>query len=446
MAGGFFSGFIFGTVASGAVLAALSILTSIPVQKAPEALVSGVSTETEFDQGVNDDPVTLPDTQAEPEQASVTDITEPETPADTDNLNGLQDADTTAAQEPVTGGTQTTLIAPDDIETDTGINVAGDAAVQSVLQVQAPDVPQEEDPLSVSTEPALPVQPEVGTDEIAITLPIEGDSQTEEEQVTDGSTIGNLAPDVATDRLPSIGDPPEISDDTIVANGFADLPPLEAFAQPFENPDNKPLMSVILIDDGQSGVSLSALSEFPYPVSFAVNAADPNAAETAAKIRRAGREVLIQADLPRDATPADVETAMQVYLAAVPEAVAVIEGTDTGLQSSRQAGVQLGPILLESGHGLVLFSNGLNTVQKLITRQGVPSMTVFRDFDAQGQTSTTIRRFLDQAAFKAGQETTGVVMVGRLRAETVNALLLWGLQDRVGRVTLAPISALLKQE
>ena len=53
-----------------------------------------------------------------------------------------------------------------------------------------------------------------------------------------------------------------------------------------------------------------------------------------------------------------------------------------------------------------------------------------------------IRRFLDQAVFRAGRDG-GVIMVGRLRPDTISALLLWGLQDRAGRVALAPVSAVL---
>nr|WP_320179439.1 divergent polysaccharide deacetylase family protein [Roseovarius pacificus] len=74
----------------------------------------------------------------------------------------------------------------------------------------------------------------------------------------------------------------------------------------------------------------------------------------------------------------------------------------------------------------------------------MPSTTVFRDFDAKGQDATVIRRFLDQAAFKAGQDENGVVMVGRLRPDTISALLLWGLQDRASSVALAPVSAVLR--
>jgi hypothetical protein len=81
----------------------------------------------------------------------------------------------------------------------------------------------------------------------------------------------------------------------------------------------------------------------------------------------------------------------------------------------------------------------------------VPSATIFRDFDGAGQDAAAIRRFLDQGAFKAGQqagglqeaEGDGVIMMGRLRPDTISALLLWGLQDRAQRVALAPVSAVL---
>jgi polysaccharide deacetylase 2 family uncharacterized protein YibQ len=70
---------------------------------------------------------------------------------------------------------------------------------------------------------------------------------------------------------------------------------------------------------------------------------------------------------------------------------------------------------------------------------------VFRDFDGAGQTPTVMRRFLDQAAFRAGQEGA-VIMLGRVQPDTISALLLWGLQDRASRVALAPVSASLLLE
>jgi polysaccharide deacetylase 2 family uncharacterized protein YibQ len=49
---------------------------------------------------------------------------------------------------------------------------------------------------------------------------------------------------------------------------------------------------------------------------------------------------------------------------------------------------------------------------------------------------------LDQATRKARSDGT-VIMIGRLRSETIKALILWGLQDRVNHVALAPISTVL---
>jgi hypothetical protein len=37
-------------------------------------------------------------------------------------------------------------------------------------------------------------------------------------------------------------------------------------------------------------------------------------------------------------------------------------------------------------------------------------------------------------------------MVGRLRPDTISALLLWGLEDRASQISLAPVSQLLQPQ
>ena len=103
-------------------------------------------------------------------------------------------------------------------------------------------------------------------------------------------------------------------------------------------------------------------------------------------------------------------------------------------------------MLAAGGYGAVYRPKGLDTARKLAQKDGIPAATLFRDFDSEGQDATVIRRFLDQAAFRAGNEPGGVIMLGRLRPETISALLLWGLQDRANRVALAPVSAVLTAE
>lgn len=222
--------------------------------------------------------------------------------------------------------------------------------------------------------------------------------------------------------------------------------PVEVFAAPADNPDGKPMMAVVLLDDGldfeAKTTGLSALAELPYPVSFAVDAMLPDAKSRMAAYRGAGFEVLAMIDLPTGATARDAEVNLSVALDAVPEAVGLLEGVETGVQTTPDAGRQVAQILAQTGHGLVTQNRGLNTVQKLAARQGVPSAVVFRDFDGKGQTATVIRRFMDQAAFRASQEG-GVIMLGRLREETLSALALWTLQDRASTVAMVPVSAAL---
>jgi polysaccharide deacetylase 2 family uncharacterized protein YibQ len=91
---------------------------------------------------------------------------------------------------------------------------------------------------------------------------------------------------------------------------------------------------------------------------------------------------------------------------------------------------------------LITQDKGLNTGTQVAERAGVPVQGVFRDIDSKNQTAVVIRRFLDNAAFKAGQED-GIVLLGRVRPDTISALLLWGLRDRAERVAIAPASTVL---
>ncbi|MHC9236902.1 divergent polysaccharide deacetylase family protein [Pseudooceanicola sp. 502str34] len=263
-----------------------------------------------------------------------------------------------------------------------------------------------------------------------------------------GTLSSRMAEGVTGGRLPAVGsaeapvaDTPDVAADPTPA--AEDGPAINRFAAAFANPEDKPLMSIVLIDDGSSPIGLAALANFPYPLSFAIDPAWSGATEAMERYRAEGFEVMILANLPEAATAMDAETAMEDWRRSLPQAVGVMEGDGTGVQASRAAADQLTGIAAGDGLGLLLYPNGLDTVRKMAVREGVPAATLFRDFDDDGQDATVIRRFLDHAAFRAGQEGA-VIMVGRMRADTISALLLWGLQDRASRVALAPVSAALK--
>jgi len=462
-----------GVVVSGLVLGAASLMTDIPGSGQPEAVALGVPAGSEFDRAREDREADLPRAEdgVEPGQVPKVDAPAP------DDLSSLEGADTDPAERPVTSEDTDGLSAPGAGAADSGLDPGSDTPVLPSPQAEEPSIPEDEAAPDISTDPAQPAAPEVtpevsafgetepdpprdpeedaaGTGEDApdrdvadapapaATAPDESDAAGAAMQAETSGDEGG-ATDVVTDRLPTVGENPAEGAGA-ARDESSRRPAIEVNAAPFENPEGKPLMSIILIDNGDSPIGFEALESFPYPLSFAVDASWDGAKAAARRYREAGFEVLVMANLPEGAAAADAEVAMQTVLDAVPGAVAVMEGTDSGLQSTREAAGQLAPILLDTGHGLVLLPEGLDTARKLAEREGVPAATVFRDFDSKGQDATVIRRFLDQAAFKARQEEDGIVMLGRLRADTVSALLLWGLQDRAASVALAPVSAVLR--
>jgi len=299
---------------------------------------------------------------------------------------------------------------------------------QAVIDTNTPARPEASTELAPPDQPTAPMGEEASTD-AALPAPVA--------QVPAPTAAAPVmvaaAPPAMSSRLPSVGQTPP--------------PPaaLDLYASNFENPEAKPLMSIVLIDRGDFTGAVDALANFPYQVSFALDPARPGAAEAMARYRAAGFEVLALADIPETATAGDVEASLGAALAALPETVAVLEGDKAGLQGSREISDQVAAILGETGHGLILAPLGLDTARKSATKAGLAAATLFRDFDAKGQDANAVRRFLDQAAFKAGQDGGGIIMVGRTRPETISALILWGLADRAERVALAPVSAVLKE-
>ncbi len=479
MARGFLSGIIWGGVVSVIGAGAVSVIADDPTGP-----VAGITSPSSAD---------APETGAGTTASAVTDadlVREGDAPQVTspqaDDVSAASEAGSDTPVLPETGEADD-LGDPASAADSSGVAVVDEAPVEPGVQGGAPAAPDVETELSISTDPAQPAPPPVPDTPTAF-APEEGAAPTppiaeapapgtpdsaEAPAAPEGTDAPAQAgpPDTGQDQIaalpnavdpaaegrPSIGRPALSLVDRDAAEAEADANPqieaaaqdpraIKAHAEPFENPEDKPLMAIVLMDTGvdlTSGpVGLAALRSFPYPLSFAVDASLPDATARMEDYRAQGFEVMALLDLPQGATASDAEVSLAAALRKVPKAVAVMEGTGTGLQDSRDASDQIAQAVLASGHGLVLQSKGLNTAQKLAARDGVPAGLIFRDFDSADQTPSVIRRFLDQAAFRAGQEG-GVIMAGRVRPDTISALLLWGLQDRAERVALAPISAVL---
>jgi hypothetical protein len=331
-------------------------------------------------------------------------------------------AETTSAIVPATGNAESNLADVSDENESVPEVTDNDQPVGEMSSTAAPMVPDVDPTVDVGGDTALPMG-EMGEGEVSVPMVGADDSKT-------------LAPDaplsedtsIVTGRLPTVSTG-DAGDDQAAAMTE------EAVV------DDRPLMSIILIDTGEFNIGPEALASFPYPISFAIDPLRDDALEAAERYRSEGFELLIVADLPESGDASLVDVALVPTIDSIPGAVGILEGTNGGLQGNMELAESVLKMVEDTGNGLVLRPKGLNAAQQQADGRDLPVETMFRDFDASGQNASVIRRFLDQAAFKARQEES-VIMVGRLRPATISALLLWGLQDRASSVALTPITTI----
>ncbi|KQI68590.1 hypothetical protein AN189_09830 [Loktanella sp. 3ANDIMAR09] len=220
------------------------------------------------------------------------------------------------------------------------------------------------------------------------------------------------------------------------------LPALVEFAAFFDNPDDLPLMSVVLIDDGALPDGPRALQEVPFPVTIVLDPSRAGVSGLMDAYRAGGFEVAARASLPQGGTAADVAVALEATFDALPQTVALVQTDGAALGRSDPATEQVVAALAADGRGLVQADSGLNGAATVADAQDVPNAAIFRDLTDVDQDARVIRRFMDQAAFRAGQQDS-VILLARLTPETLSALILWGAANRARQVAMAPLSATL---
>jgi hypothetical protein len=435
MGRGFLSGLFWGVVFSGLGLAAASKL--LPVVEValpgPDAADVEVPGESAFARDGAETAPVIPATDPAPEvEAAVAPAAEGATP------DAPPQSDTAPAAQPETGAPEAeALPAPE----------TGSAA--------APPAPTE-DPVLPSPEASAPDTPE------ADAAPEAGAADSPETPVAADLGTAPAVPEVGLD--PAAPEAPEAPEDTGVSlfDGVGEIavpapdtddpagglrpapagPALEVNGLEFEWDGRAPLLSVILFARGGGAPDPGTLAAFPVPLTIAVDPLAPGAADLAEAARGAGAEVTLIAALPEGAAPADVEVAFQSYLDAVPTAATVIDTEEGRFQESRPRAVQVAAVLAATGHGMVTYEQGLDTALQVATQQGVPAATVLRAFDDGTRSVGAMKRFLDQAAFRAGLDGAAIV-TGELRPEALQALAEWVLGTRAATVAMAPVSAVL---
>jgi hypothetical protein len=267
--------------------------------------------------------------------------------------------------------------------------------------------------------------------------------------------FGNAVPGVRVNRLPTISSGAEVERTApeqgaellpdLVPQGDDTRPALDRHAVAFDNPEGKPLFSVIILDDDADPTARAAMARLAFPVTFAIDPMRPDARAVAEFYRDAGHEVLLLASgIPEGASPSDLEVTFASHAAAIPFAVGVLDLPEAGFQNNNLLSQQIVTILAGEGYGLVTYERGLNPADQVAQSAGLGAGRVFRVLDAGDESPATIRRYLERAAFKAAQEGRVIVM-GRSRGDTIAGVMEWMMAARTEAVTLAPISAALRR-
>lgn len=403
----------------------------------------------------------------------------------------LPDADTDPAGRPLTEGLELAFGAP---AAGTSPGFAGAAAEQPVLpnpQARAPQLPGREDDLTFSTDPApvpaaeqsqagaeTPVESAVEAgaesrtrfadpaDDVLPAMPPEpgmpGDAEVADapqprvdtdapmmqapsmdEEIGAGfGAIAQAMPEGRADvRINRPGDADVAASDPVDPAEPEVIPALVRYGAAFENPGDLALISVILIDDAHGAGLAAAVEGLAFPVTVAIDPSRPDAAQVMQTYRAAGIEVMALARLPEGALPSDVEVTLGYAFDVLPQSIGVLDAGG-GVQTDQAVATQAAAILAVDGRGLVATTQGLNTGARAAAAAGVRAHVIHRDLDADGEDTDAITRLLDRAAFEARRDG-GVIMLGRVRPDTIAALTRWSVQIQTG-VALAPVSAVLR--
>ncbi len=271
------------------------------------------------------------------------------------------------------------------------------------------------------------------------------------EAVTPAPSLTDAADGVVVGRLPRIGDAPaepapEVDTDSVTGSATGDTRPIATFAASFENPDNKPVLAIVLIDQGGADLDRAGLAALPFPVTFALDPLDPATPDRAAIYRAAGKEVaMLATGIAEGAQASDIEVAFQSMEQGLPEAVAVMDLSEAAFQNRRPLASLVVPVVGAQGRGLLTWDQGLNAADQVARREDIAAAVIFRDLTSAGEDGIAIRRILDRAVFKAGQDGR-VTVAAAATPETVATLLEWTVEGRAATVAIGPLTAVMTVE
>lgn len=441
---GFIGGFIRGLIVGGLVLVCVSLYLGSNTAATPERTEVEVPAGSEFNLKREDIAVKRPKPIEQTQTAPTPEVMQPNIETSLRESDGLTDAplvpetglvDPSAPSTPEVG--LSAPIAPERPSLPT-ITSALPAKPQTETQSAAPSQPKIEQANAQSQ-----LAPSLGSSQIIVPAdPAAPELRRGQKSIPDEETAKSEAP---SDQTPSadLGDVGVMEIETVAPFGKA----IELYARESVFDDDKPRLSIVLLTESLNSVDPNLVEALPIPVSFAVDPTNPSAGALLSSLRELEQEAVILADLPPESSVQDVDVALTALVNFLPQTVGVIERQAGALQQSRDASLYIPEVLNRTGHGLIVYEKGLNTLAKESNKSGTPVATIYRDLDGDNQDERTIRRFMDGAAFRAANDTSEpIVVLARLRPATMSAILIWALQDRAQKTAVVPVSQLMKRE
>jgi len=425
---GFLGGFIRGLIVGGFALACVSLYFGNKAAPTPERTEVEVPAGSEFTLRREDTAVQRPKPLEQTTTASAPEVMQPSVETSLGDTSGLTDA----PMIPETG-----LVDPSSPSTPE----AGLAAPAAPERPRLPTITS-----------ALPSRPQTEAQSAAPTQP----------KIERGNADATRAPSLESGQIVVPSDPaaPQLrrgdqTNDTSLAQVQVDAietedpygKAIDLYAHERVNDEGKPKLSIVLMTDELNAIDPNLVQALPIPVTFAIDPINPSADALLLSLRELEQEAVILADLPPQAVVQDVDIALSALVNLLPRTVGFIERQAGALQQSRDVMLHVPEVLNRTGHGLIVYEKGLNTLAKEAIKAGTPVATIYRDLDGADQNERTIRRFLDGAVFRATNSASEpIVVLARLRPETMSAILIWALQERAQNIAVVPVSQLMQSD
>ncbi len=223
--------------------------------------------------------------------------------------------------------------------------------------------------------------------------------------------------------------------------------PFEVNAQRFTATGDQPLLSIVLqAETPEQAAAVAALSD---RIVLAVPVDSPDAAALITQYRANGGEALLL--LPADGPEAlhkgdDPATAARMVaddLARFPAVIGILDGPEGDLPEDANLLAGILATLSDKGYGLVTTNAiGLNRADIMAKEAGVPSTGIARRIDAMPGKIPVIR-LMDKTVLETADGGHAVVF-GHASVDVLAALKFWLKSNKAQRVTIAPVSAIMK--